>query len=204
LKTSLGKRVTIVLGGGLHADGTPWDATRLRAQAGAGLALTDPDMTVILSGAGAARFARDRNAPTEAAVMAQLVFENGVSRNRLFIEPESIDTIGNAVLSSARFLYGKKPRPVTVVTSPFHATRASIAFRGVLGPKWPVVVHPADPATDDTQRTAGEQGGIDWMNRFFEAVTPGDLPRIVQHLFEVGKPYYKGLPILTRLADKAA
>jgi uncharacterized SAM-binding protein YcdF (DUF218 family) len=203
VKSSLGKRVVVVLGGGLHADGSPWDATRLRAQAGARLALADPDMTVILSGAGA-RIVRDRNAPTEAAVMAQLVLEDGVGRNRLFIEPESIDTVGNAILSSARFLYGKKPRPITVVTSPFHAVRAGIAFRGVLGPAWSVVVHTADPATDDTERTAGELGGIGWMNRFFESVTPGDLPGIVQHLFEVGKPYYRDLPILSRLAHKAA
>jgi uncharacterized SAM-binding protein YcdF (DUF218 family) len=198
----LGDEVVVVVGGGVYQDCTPWPATRLRAEAAARLAFEKPQATVIVSGNSAGT--RGGNKCSEATTMLQIIWLKGIHDSRFRIEGDSVDTIGNAVLASARFLYGQKPRPVTVVTSPFHQERAGLAFRGVLGPQWPVTIHPAAPAEDDAHRLTTESGGIDWMHRFFAPVPAGDLPAIVRRLFEVGKPYYKELPVLARLALKAS
>jgi hypothetical protein len=201
-RSTLGKQVVVVVGGGVYQDCTPWPATRLRAEAAARLALEQPEATVIVS--GNSNGARSGSKCSEATTMLQIIWLKGIPHSRFRIEADSVDTIGNAVLTSAHFLHGQKPRPVTVVTSPFHQERAGLAFRGVLGPQWPLTIHPAEPAEDDAHRATTEHGGIDWMHRFFAPVPAGDLPAIVRRLFEVGKPYYKGLPILARLARKAS
>jgi uncharacterized SAM-binding protein YcdF (DUF218 family) len=198
---ALGPQVAVVLGGGVHSNGTPWPATALRAQAAAQLARKYPRMSFILSGDGS----RQRiDVHPEAIVMARLMLTSGIARRRLLIENESIDTIGNAFLSTARFLYGKKPRPLTVITSPFHTARAILAFQGMLPETWKIHSHASAPATDDTQRATSESGGIDWMHRFFEGITPGDLPSIAARLQTVGKPFYKTHPLVVSLAKKAA
>ena len=196
---NLGETVVVALGGGVFPNGTPWPASKLRAQKAAELALADGGTVIICSGAG--RF-RDRR--SEALVMAEIIMQMGVSARRLLCEVESIDTIGNAILVAAKYLWGRTPRKVVVVTSPFHAERARRAFAGVLGPAWPLEVVASQPAGDDEQRGKGEPGGIEWTDKFFEGITPGDLPRIVRRLFEVGKPFYRELPMLVRLAAKAA
>ena len=172
--------IVVVLGGGMSNDGRGGPATILRARKAVKLAKANPTWTFILSGDG--RVDPASSDLTEAQFMARILVEAGVDRSRLLLEDESRDTIGNAVLVAARYLRHLQPRTLYVVTSPFHATRALLLFRGVLGPAWDVQVAASSPARGDATRRANEPGGIDWTRRFFAGITPGDLKACIRKL----------------------
>ena len=179
-----------MLGGGLLADGTPHTSTLRRADAAAVLALARPDAAVIASGGGplpsepqhAAASARPRGA--EAAHIARVLHERGVEAARIHLEDESMDTVGNAVLTAARFLAGVRPRPLTLVTSPFHAKRAGWAFTRAL-PGWQIRSHPSAAGPDDEPRLLNEPAFLADNEHLLEGVADGDLAamfgRLVTH-----------------------
>jgi len=86
--------VAVVLGGGFSPGGEPSASTTARARTAAHLAQKRPSLAIIASGSHG-----DGPAPakSEAAIMADLIAATGVSRDRLFLEDRSRDTIGNAV-----------------------------------------------------------------------------------------------------------
>jgi uncharacterized SAM-binding protein YcdF (DUF218 family) len=144
----------------------------VRARAAATLARERPGAVVIVSG----RSGFDRTSgPTEAETMAAVLFREGVPSARVLLEDESRDTIGNAVLTALRYLSGAAPRPLTVVTSPFHLERALVIFRQVLGPAWPVAGHPSAALPGDDDRAADEARYLEDFRRMFEGVEAGDL-----------------------------
>jgi uncharacterized SAM-binding protein YcdF (DUF218 family) len=200
LSYNLGSSVIVVLGGGLYADGTPWSATKFRAEAAVELARTLPDASIICSGGRGVH--ATSSSTSEAAMLAQIIWKAGIDHRRILVESESVDTIGNAILVAGRYLERQKRRPIHLVTSPFHAARASLTFRSVLGPAWPVQVHTCEPAADDAIRAAQEQD-LTRTVEFFRPVTPGNFPQAAKRLLDIGKPYYRNLPLLTRLAAKA-
>lgn len=179
--------IVVVLGGGMYSDGRGGPATILRARKAVKLAKTNPSWTFILSGDG--RVDPSKSNLTEAEFMARIMESNGVDRSRLLLEDESRDTVGNAVLVVARYLRHLQPRTLYVVTSPFHATRALMLFRGVLGAQWDVQIAASSPARGDAARRANEPGGIDWTRRFFAGITPGDLRACISRLL-ADRPTY--------------
>ncbi len=171
----------------MESNGKSGQATRLRALAAVKLAKANPTWTFILSGDG--RHDPAKSTLTEAECMAQIFEANGIERSRLLLEDESRDTIGNAVLVAARYLRHVQPRKLYVVTSPFHAVRASLLFRSVLGPDWNIKVLPSSPARGDAARRANEPGGIEWTHRFFAGITPSDLRTSIARLL-AERPVY--------------
>ncbi len=187
--------IAVCLGSGTAADGTASETTIFRTAAATELARANPEMTIILSGDG-----RKEEDPalrsalrTEAAIMAEILGKNGISSERLLLEDESIDTIGNAILTAVRYLQGQTPRRLYVVTSPFHVKRALASFQGALGGKWEIIPYTCALASSDESRGAKEQGGIDWTAAFYKEIVPGDLPACIKRLLEIGKPAYRNL-----------
>jgi hypothetical protein len=125
--------------------------------------------------------------------MARILIELGISPKRILREHQACDTMGNAVLSAARYLVGQKPRKIYVVTSPFHAERALTMFRGVLGPNWTVEACLSKEIEGDDFKASKESGGIEWAYKFFEKTVPGDISSAVHRLIEIGKPRYREL-----------
>jgi uncharacterized SAM-binding protein YcdF (DUF218 family) len=185
--------LAVVLGGGIAADGGPLPSTKARAHRGAQLARERPELVVICSG--------DRQpdapvgTPSEAALMRDLIIGWGVPAERIAIEDESRDTIGNAVLVAVRYLNGIEPRPLSVITSPFHLERATETFRHVLGYAWQVQAVASDETNDDLERASRETGFLQETTKFFDGVRPGDLRAIARRLRERW-PYYAGLKSL--------
>jgi hypothetical protein len=185
--------LAVVLGGGVTAEGDPLPSTKARAHRAAQLARERPELMVICSG--------DRQpdapagTPSEAALMRDLIVGWGVAAERIAIEDESRDTIGNAVLTAVRHLAGIEPRPLSVITSPFHLERATETFRHVLGYQWQVQAVASDETDDDIERAARETGYLQETTKFFAGVRPGDLRTMAGRLRERW-PYYAGLPTL--------
>jgi len=177
----------VVLGGGLLPDGSPDAATVRRAEAAATLALERPDASVIASGGGplpsdpqqAAASARPRG--PEAAHIALVVRGRGVAAARMFLEDDSMDTIGNAVFTAARYLRGSRPRPLTLVTSPFHAERARWAFARAL-PGWHITLRASAEGPEDVPRAASEPAFHATNVEMLAGVADGDLPAMFDRL----------------------
>ena len=182
--------LAVVLGGGITPDGAPLPSTRARAHRAAQLARERPELMVICSG--------DRQpdapagTPSEASLMRDLIIGWSVAAERIAIEDESRDTIGNAVLTAVRHLQDIEPRPLSVITSPFHLERATETFRHVLGYKWQIQAVASDETDDDIERAARETGYLQETTKFFEGVRPGDLRTMARRLRERW-PYYAGL-----------
>lgn len=173
------REIIVVLGGGVLPDGTPAPATLARAAAAADLARAHPGSAVICSGSHGAGM---KPRWSEAASMADLVVERGVDRERIFLEDESRDTIGNAVYVADRYLGGMPVRPLYLVTSPFHLERSVETFRLVLGPAWNVEGVASAPAPDDSERAKDEARFLMQTRAFLAGIAPGEVARMVAKL----------------------
>lgn len=189
----LGPAVAIVLGGALNSDGSPSKRTVLRAEAAAELALRHPQMTIIATGDGRNAELRAKRSLTEAVHMKRIICKRGVSGKRILQEHEACDTIGNIILVATRFLKNQKPRPVYIVTSPFHGERALLMCRFVLGSDWPVEFYPSAVAEGDKLHALREAGGIAWAQEFFAPMTPGNIAQAEDRLRTVGKERYRAI-----------
>jgi uncharacterized SAM-binding protein YcdF (DUF218 family) len=98
---------------------------------------------VVLSGGG-------RTITLEAQAMHDYLKNNGVAEDRLIMEPDSLDTVGNAVFTG--FTLAKKnirSGKILLVTSDFHAPRALFLFQSILGSRFRVAVSPTPSVTED-------------------------------------------------------
>lgn len=171
--------VIVVLGGGMQSDGTPAPSTLARAAAAAQLAREHPDAAIICSGShGVGR----RPRRSEAASMADVIVAAGVARERIFLEDESRDTIGNAVHVAERYLAAITPRRLYLVTSPFHLDRSLKTFELVLGPAWPILGVASGPVSDDPERARNEQRFLEQTRLWLADMTPGDIAAIAAKL----------------------
>jgi len=132
---------------------------------------------------------------SEAVLMRDLMAAWGVAAERIAVEDESRDTIGNAVLTAVRYLKHIEPRPLSVITSPFHLERATETFRHVLGYAWQVQAIASDETNDDIERAARETQYLQETTKFFDGVRPGDLRTMARRLRERW-PYYAGVTTL--------
>jgi hypothetical protein len=183
-----GSAVAVVLGSGVSRDGTPARTTILRARAALRLAKSRPDVTFILSGDGR----KEGGNVSEAEAMKQILLAGGIAEERLLLEEQSQDTVGNAVLTAARYFSGNVGLTrVYVVTSPFHMQRAQIAFAGVCAPHCKVIPYASRVASTDAVRGSNESGGVWWMVDFFDDIKPGDIKAAVAKLL-TRRPHYRG------------
>jgi uncharacterized SAM-binding protein YcdF (DUF218 family) len=179
----------VVLGGGV-VGGAASPSTTARAHRAAQLAHERPELVLICSGDRPPGATADT--PSEAALMRERIVGSGIAAVRVVLEDESIDTLGNAVLVAVRYLTEIEPRPLAVITSPFHLERATETFRHVLGHTWQLEAVAADETDDDVARAARETRYLQDTTAFFAGLRPGDLPAITRRLRE-RHPRYAGL-----------
>ena len=110
--------------------------------------------------------------------MADRLTARGIERSRIFLEDESRDTITNAVLVAERYLVGVSPRPLWIVTSPFHMARSLATFALVLGPSWPLKSHPAAAGSKEAEHAANEALFLERTRALLAGIEPGDIERI--------------------------
>ncbi len=187
--------LAVVLGGGLAPDAGPLPSTSARAHRAAQLARERTELVVICS--GDRQLDASPGTPSEAALMRDLIVGWDVAADRIAIEDESRDTIGSAVLTAVRYLRDIEPRPLAVITSPFHLERATEIFRHVLGYPWQIEAVAADETNDDIERAARETRYLQETTSFFAGVAPGDYRTMAARLRERW-PYYREVTRLDR------
>ena len=188
--------IAVVLGGGINAHGDADPATIARTQAAAVLAHERPLLAFVLTGRQSG-LDGVTYAISEAQWMADRLAGDGIARERMVLEEESRDTIGNAVLVAARYLRRLDPRPLWIVTSSYHMARSVLAFAATLGAAWPIRTRTSPSARDDAFRSAAEAKFVQETSEFFDGINIGDLDAIVARLRE-RYPYYATLQRLGR------
>lgn len=92
-----------------------------------------PTIPIILSGGG-------RDIEVEADVMHNFLIRHNV-KNPLYLETDSVDTVGNAVFTSFTLINNKiKGNNILIITSNFHGSRALFLFQKILQPDYKVAV----------------------------------------------------------------
>ncbi|MBV1835760.1 YdcF family protein [Acetobacter estunensis] len=126
----------IVFGAALEPDGTPRPVLRARLDAALRFGRERADTVYLLTG-GVPCAGR-----TEAAVMADILREQGVPKDALLLEARSRDTC-ESTIACTRLLWKKGyAGPVVLVTSDFHMMRCTAMMRA-LGWKTQAVPAPA-------------------------------------------------------------
>lgn len=131
--------VIIVLGGGINPDGTLRGPSKCRVEKAfelfklgvAPLLLTSSKYSMNIE------FIPPK---TIAESMKDKLIVLGIPSNRIYIEEESQDTLGNIYFTKKNFLIPKNWKKIVVVTSPFQAERAEYLFKKFLGSDFQVEI----------------------------------------------------------------
>jgi len=127
----------IILGGGINKDGTLLEITVSRLEKGIELFRKNTSAYVIVSGAYG--FMLDYiPQKTEARIMKEYLEKEGLPKEKIILEEESKDTLGNAYFTKLNVLEPKKWYKVIIVTSDFHLERTKYIFKKVFGNKYKI------------------------------------------------------------------
>ena len=116
----------VILGFALNSDGTMKDELIGRLETGLASAEKYPNAYVVVTGGGTA--AGNPNV-TEGGLMGEWLLEHGLDEERLIVEDQAPDTVGNAE-NTYRILSEQYPsvKNLVMVTSDYHVPRGSILF----------------------------------------------------------------------------
>ncbi|MES3027915.1 MAG: YdcF family protein [Pseudomonadota bacterium] len=111
----------VILGAAVRPDGLASAALRRRIEGGLRLALAHPDAMVFCSG-GVGRYG-----PPEASIMAERLTSCGVSRERLILDEQSLDTL-QTVVAATREIGRRRLAGAIVCTDSYHTPRTRLIF----------------------------------------------------------------------------
>jgi uncharacterized SAM-binding protein YcdF (DUF218 family) len=124
-----GKPIGILLGGGISKEGNLNLKCEKRADKALSLIKNNEVNKLILSG----KCSHGEPFKTEARAYFDYLVSKGVVRNKLILEENSRDTIGNAVYSKKIILRMKLPKNLIILTGKNHIDRALWVFSRVFG-----------------------------------------------------------------------
>lgn len=127
--------IGIVLGGGVMNDGTlPHDVEK-RVLKAAQLFQKKSITQIIVTG----NSTNPRVQKTEAELMAHLLVQQGINRNKIILEKKAKDTIGNAVFSKELVIKKNLWKEIILVTSNYHMRRALSIFHHIFGREYKII-----------------------------------------------------------------
>lgn len=131
------------------------------------------------------------DAPTHAKVMAAYAVSLGVSPEDIFQEEQSVDTVGQLILTKRDILVPENLQDIIIVTHKYHLPRVSKIAKVVFGPEYAVSYEGIEkkllaPGVRDNERRS-----LQAFFRTFEGVASGDTGGLVDRLYEA-HPLYAG------------
>jgi uncharacterized SAM-binding protein YcdF (DUF218 family) len=142
----------VVLAGGITDEGLVPESVKLRINRAQILLEQKKAPRIIFSGRWS--WYRENHKPlrTEAAAMVEYAQSLGMPRRCLLKEEQSHDTWGNALFTKTDLLEPNNWHKVVVITSDFHAARASRVFKNILGDNYVVDCEAVKTAFPFTKR----------------------------------------------------
>jgi len=191
--------VIVVLGTAIDVDGAPTPLARQRVERAAALLAAHVAPRVIFSGR-CNLMSTEAPAITEAAGMAAYAERLGVPRERILLEEESQDTIGNAYFVHRRYLEPNGWTALRIVTSDFHVPRTTWVFQKLLGSAYDVSFSPASSELDATiiaARARAEGDIITYLMEWIGTIPDGDRDAVERLIWEQ-HPGYATAPTVSK------
>jgi len=122
------KNFVVVLGGGIDMQGHLPDHQIERLKKAVELFRKNPDSKIVLSGKYSFLYEKEKPPITEAKAMMIYLTQNGVDKDDLILEEESMDTIGNAYYLKKNYFKNEDFDMLIVITSQYHLERVRYIF----------------------------------------------------------------------------
>lgn len=180
----------IVPGDGLSSDGSVLDTTAQRLDKAAAM-LFDGDADAIITCGANSYKTQEQGRGSEAQAYAKYLGAHGVPDEKIFLETESQDTLGNILFVKTQILMPRNWRNIVVIPTQNHSVeRIAYILRKVLGPdyNWRIerVVNNDDPAN-----TAREAKSLELTRELIDQYVDGDHVAISTELLR-SHPAYGG------------
>lgn len=126
--------------------------------------------------------------------MRDYAIKKGVAVKDIFLESESLDTVGQAVFTRRKIVVPENMNHLLVVSSNYHLGRVGIIFDFVFGNNGRLRYSSAYSSQIDPEILERERRGIDAFLSTFEGVERGNLEAIEERLIS-RHPLYKGFKL---------
>lgn len=176
----------VVHGHGVDSNGNPDAHGKQRVETGVELYDTDQAPHMIFTGYHS--FLTAPPAVSEAEAMRQYALTRGVPHAAATVEEQSLETVGNVLLTTQNVLVPKGWDRIVVVTSISHLARTLGIWRHVLGPDFNITGVPA-PETVGLKQRLWEPVGAAMVREILRGTKPGDLDAIQARLFSLVPGY---------------
>ena len=124
--------------------------------------------------------------------MRSYAIKKGIPKKDIFIEHNSLDTVGQAVFTNERVINPNDMGSVIIISSDYHIARVIIIFDFVLGDKIRKIYSSiGTKLISDSKICDSEEKNIRAFSKTFEGVERGNLEAIQERLFE-RHPLYVG------------
>lgn len=124
----------------------------------------------------------------ECEIMRVYAIENGIYPEKIILEPNAMDTIGNAYFTRKILDELTNCSDVYVISSCYHMKRVKFVFELCSKNYYNLNFNYCYPAKDSDAKSK-EKGSIDMAKKFFENITPGDIEEIKKRLFTLHELY---------------
>ncbi len=146
----MAKDAIVVLGGGVHEDGSLPKIVQNRVDKGVELFRQGVAQYLILT--GYKPYLLDYiPVKTEAQAMKDYAASLGIPEETILLEEKAMDTLSNAYFTKKDVLEPRGWKDITVVTSDFHVPRSEYLFRKVLGSSYTVEMMDAKTDLPDSE-----------------------------------------------------
>ena len=183
----------IILGGGINRDGTLWQITINRLEKGIELFKKGASENIVVSGKYG--FMEDYiPIITEAKAMCRYLEKKAIPKEKIILEEESKDTLGNAFFTKTNILEPRKWQTIIVITSEFHIPRTKYIFKKILGEKYKINFVKASSGFSDhklRELIIKEQKLLNLIKQWLDKIPDGDDKSIEKFLYTKHPAYAK-------------
>jgi hypothetical protein len=196
--------VIIVLGDMLKSDGSMSENLKDRVEEACKL-FREADgegikLPIIMS--GSCSFMAPYKTPrTEANAMKEFAIEKfGIPKDKILLEEESKDTIGNAFFTKIKYLKPNNWKKIIVATTNFNMERTKYIFENILGPRYLIqyLETPNRLSSIETEKQqAMEKKIIEFIKSYVEQIDPNNDEKTKKFLYTEHPAYAKN-PKITK------
>jgi len=189
----------IILGGGISQEGALSQITINRLEKGIELFKKKVSENIVVS--GKYNFMEDYIPNiTEARAMSKYLERKGIPKEKIILEEESKDTIGNAFFTKTNVLEPRKWRTIIVITSEFHIQRTKYVFKKILGEKYKIYFVEASSGFSDykiKELIMKEQKVLNLVKQWLDKIPDGE-DKLIKNLLYTKHPAYAEHPEITK------
>ncbi|MBU3905284.1 MAG: YdcF family protein [Nanoarchaeota archaeon] len=189
----------VILGSQVKQDGSIDDFMKFRLDKG--IEIFNENIASYLIMSGKYGFLSKEKPPiTEAEAMKKYAIEHDIPEDKLLLEDQSKDTIGNAYFTKIKYLKPRNWNKLVIVTSDFHLKRTEYVFNKILGADYQIEYIGVDSHLSEQEMVKMnlvEDKVISFLKNYVDLIDPKDDEKTKQLLYSEHPAYAKN-PKITR------